>query len=273
MNKFLKKLPFFGLAVLLVVLVAVTSCGGKSPEKIQEELLKLQSEAIEVALSGDLVRAAEITVRTAQLMAELEKAYARTSNRSSSNRESPVSDFSFALIPDSVDELYGSGLSGNIMITGYSGRGGAVVIPAAIEGIPVKIVDGFYGGEYGLEPSDFITSIVVPNGVVAIGDLGNMSNLTSVTLPDSVQIISYLAFADNKKLTKINLPDNPELFIGTFAFSDCEELTDLVIPASFSSIEFETYRNMSSGHQFSGCGKLPIATRQRLQALGYNGDF
>jgi len=66
-------------------------------------------------------------------------------------------------------------------------------------------------------------------------------------------------------VTSIVIPDSMEK-IGRNAFEKCGELTELIIPASITKIDFK-------GSSFAGCGKLPIATRQRLKDLGYNGSF
>lgn len=79
-----------------------------------------------------------------------------------------------------------------ITITGYTGTGGAVTIPSAIDGLPVTSI--------GSEAFDFctsITSITIPNSVTTIGDwaFGLCFNLTSVNIPKSVSMIGEAAFS------------------------------------------------------------------------------
>jgi hypothetical protein len=97
-------------------------------------------------------------------------------------------------------------------------------------------------------------------------------NLQSVKLPDSLEIISASTFSNRRKLTDVNIPANIKQ-IGEWdddytvgAFSNCYELYNLEIPDSITAININRYT-------FSGCGKLPLATRKRLQDLGYKGSF
>ena len=85
---------------------------------------------------------------------------------------------------------------GTITITGYTGTGGAVVIPATIAGMPV----------------------------VSIGDIAfaNISYMISVTIPNSVTSIGSFAFyVANKTLLKKLLVKI--CFNGLIIYSDCKE--------------------------------------------------
>jgi len=200
----------------------------------------------------------------------------------------PVSDFSYGQTADRK----------GVVITGYTGRGGAILIPPTIEDLPVLEIgkDAFRGRvNNNWQRASYITSIVIPNSVKIIrqdafyyaanitslvipdsvetieegdfGTFGNMSNLTRVTLPDGLKVIPSYAFPSCAKLTAINLPASLES-IGQSAFISCSALTDLVIPDSLTSIRFTR-----GGSAFLRCGKLPIRTRQRLQELGYRDEF
>jgi hypothetical protein len=195
----------------------------------------------------------------------------------SSGKETPASDFSYDLTKD------GQG----IIITKYTGNGGAVVIPSKIEGIPVVGIEGgaFQGGYMRDnitpepdKPGNAVTSIVVPSSVVTIESAAffKMAELTSATLPDNLKIISDQLFESCKKLTTVNLPASLER-IGSGAFRNCDELNNLIIPTSLSSVKF-TYpgfqeREKNDNWAFRGCGKLPIATRQKIQGWGYTDSF
>jgi hypothetical protein len=158
----------------------------------------------------------------------------------SSGKETPASDFSYDLSKD------GQG----IIIKGYTGKGGAVVIPAKIEGIPVVgITDGAFAGGYKRDgttpepdkPGNAITSIVVPSSVVdvdvdavpfsAYSAFYGMAELTRATLPDGIKVIPYGLFGSCKKLTTVNLPASLEK-IEEQAFVNCGELNNLIIPDS-----------------------------------------
>jgi hypothetical protein len=79
-----------------------------------------------------------------------------------------------------------------ITISGYTGSGGAVTIPATINGLPV----------ISIGPDVFInlislTSVIIPNSVTSIGTnaFEYCENLTSVTIPNNVTNICRSAFA------------------------------------------------------------------------------
>ena len=118
-------------------------------------------------------------------------------------------------------------------ITGYSGAGGAVEIPAVVDGISVvKVGDGsppIFG--YG---NTTVTSVTIPDSVTSIGDyaFSNCSSLTSITIPDSVTSIGYFAFYSCSSLTSIAIPDSVTS-IGDGAFRSCTSLTSVTLPILF----------------------------------------
>jgi hypothetical protein len=99
--------------------------------------------------------------------------------------------------------------NGAITITGYTGSGGAVAIPNAINGLPVTSV-----------------------GVNAFISL---NSLTSVTIPDTVVNISSQAFYYCTSLTNVAL-GNSVTNIGNYAFDSCTNLLNVTIPASIQSL-------------------------------------
>lgn len=186
---------------------------------------------------------------------------------SKATKASPVSDFSYDLSKD------GNG----IKITGYTGAGGAVIIPSKIEDMPVVEIGQYSFSGQASTNRAAITSIVLPESVVEIGmNAFTYTAITSVTLPDSLKIIPANAFSGCSKLNKINLPANLEGIAGE-AFSGCSELSELIIPAALTSVKFLDKHyyydgvEESENHAFAGCGKLPIKTRQKLKEFGYVG--
>jgi hypothetical protein len=81
--------------------------------------------------------------------------------------------------------------SGGAVITKYTGPGGAVTIPASIDG---KSVIGI--GESTFRGCINLASVTIPEGVVSIGNEAFVfcSSLRSITIPDSVTSIGYGAF-------------------------------------------------------------------------------
>jgi hypothetical protein len=152
-------------------------------------------------------------------------------------KETPATDFQYDLTKD------GKGIA----IRKYMGKGGKVVIPAKIEDYPVLVIGpAAFTGQSDREyySANKITDVVIPEGVVELGDgsFHRIDNLKSVTIPSSIVKISGLSF------------------------SLCGNMETLTIPDSLTKIEFGMM-------VFTGCGKLPLKTRERLKELGYTGTF
>jgi hypothetical protein len=96
-----------------------------------------------------------------------------------------------------------------ITITGYTGPDGAVVVPKKISGLPVAII-----------------------GTSAFA---NLTNLTSVTLPDTVTKISAQAFYNCTGLTNVTL-GNGITTIENYAFEYCSNLSNVTMPASIQRL-------------------------------------
>ena len=112
--------------------------------------------------------------------------------------------------------------NGLITITGYAGPGGGVVIPSAINGLPVTSIGS----------SAFL----------------NCAVLTGVTLPNTVSHLGNLAFAGCTALTNVVVPS---CAAGSGAFSNCTALANIVVPGNETSL---------GGWEFSGCTALTTIT-------------
>lgn len=172
----------------------------------------------------------------------------------------PESDFSVGLTAS------GKG----VVITGYTGSGGAVVIPAKIHGYPVREI-----GKSAFKDRPALTSVTIPDGVTEIGEeaFEGCRGLTAVTIPGSVTTIGERAFYDCAGLAAVTIPGSVKT-IGRWAFSNCSRLASvtisngvteiysgafsyctslasITIPDSVKSIEIGT---------FSGCANLATVT-------------
>jgi hypothetical protein len=150
-------------------------------------------------------------------------------------------------------------------ITRYTGTNTVVVVPSMIDGMNVTEIDGAF--TYRLD----IVSVVIPEGVTAIGQLGPATSgafdecysLTNVTLPSSLQIIGSLTFHECEGLTNLVIPDgvtgigggafriaginsltlpNSVTTLGN-AFQYCYSLTNVVLSTNLTNIVFDTFDN------------------------------
>ena len=97
-----------------------------------------------------------------------------------------------------------------------------------------------------------VTSVSIPNTVTQIKPYTfyGWSGLTSLTIPNSVTSIGQYAFDGCSGLTSLTIP-NSVTNIGQYAFSGCSGLTSLTIPNSVTSIADNT---------FNGCSGLTSVT-------------
>ena len=111
---------------------------------------------------------------------------------------------------------------GGFVIIGYTGPGGALVIPEEINGSPVTTIGA------AAFSSRALTSVVIPNSVTRIGDLAfNNNRLTSVIIPYRVTFIGERAFSNNQ-LTSVNIPDKVSS-IGNLAFYRNLDLNEITV--------------------------------------------
>ena len=88
-------------------------------------------------------------------------------------------------------------------------------------------------------PSDLTGSIALPSTldgytVISIGSeaFKSATNITSVTISDSIQTINYKAFCDCSNLTNVDLGNITSISFGVF--KNCPELTDITIPSTLT---------------------------------------
>ena len=89
---------------------------------------------------------------------------------------------------------------------------------------------------YAFSTCTSLTSIVIPNSVVSIGDgaFSDCSSLSNIVIPDSVTAIGNFAFWGCSSLSNIVIPDSVTA-IGDYAFYYCS-LSNIVIPDSVTAI-------------------------------------
>ncbi len=125
-----------------------------------------------------------------------------------------------------------------------------------------------------------LKTVSLPDSIEKIEDsaFSYCEQLKTVSLPDSIKEIESDAFRFCKSLYRINIPANIKVFgkgspgSGGGVFLGCSELYELIIPENIQNITWAR-EDDSYKESFYGCGKLPLATRKRLQELGYKGKF
>jgi len=124
--------------------------------------------------------------------------------------------------PESDFEVKLNDAGDGCIITKYTGKGGNLVIPATIQGVPVREVrlnppmDYENMGVYDANQS--LISVVIPEGVTKISRFSSCINLKSVTIPDSVTEISEGTFWECTSLASIDIPPSVKK-IGQAAFA------------------------------------------------------
>jgi autotransporter-associated beta strand protein len=157
-----------------------------------------------------------------------------------------------------------------VTITGYTGTGGDVEIPATINGDPVTSI----GGGAFLDRAD-LSSISIPNSVTSIGGTAfkNCRNLSSMIIPSSVITVGEEAFSGCDGLTSVAIGSGVTT-IGSSAFINCIGLTSITIPNNVTSMgngAFLGCRGLTSltigsgvtsiaGSTFLGCTSLTTIT-------------
>jgi len=101
-----------------------------------------------------------------------------------------------------------------------------------------------------------LETICIPKSVTSIGMAAFASSgLKSVVIPGSVENIDAYTFEGCKKLKKVIIKDGVKT-IGLFAFGDCTSLTDIIIPASVTDIEFQFTHCKET--PFNGCCNITV---------------
>jgi len=105
-----------------------------------------------------------------------------------------------------------------------------------------------------------IIEIIIEEGVTSTGAyaFGGFGNLTSVTLPNTLETIGTKSFASCINLESVVIPDGV-VSIGGAAFSNCIGLSSITIPNSVTSIEYDAFWNCTSLSTIVMEGELPPA--------------
>ena len=117
----------------------------------------------------------------------------------------------------------------------------SIVIPETIdyEGITYNVTSI---DTWAFDSHTNLTSVTIPNSIVSIekGAFYGCTGLTSIDIPNSVTTIDTGAFYGCAGLTSINIP-NSITSIKTSTFQSCSSLTSITIPNSITSIGYAAF--------------------------------
>lgn len=95
-------------------------------------------------------------------------------------------------------------------------------------------------------PFTYVEEVIIGDGVKHINDcMFSQTNLTSVTIPNSVTTLGHHAFYGCHNLTSVKNSNSVKI-IGYNAFESCESLTELEIGNSVEEIESEAFKGCKS---------------------------
>ena len=101
---------------------------------------------------------------------------------------------------------------------------------------------------------NIVTSIADEAFYCKVDDfLSSTYRIKSVKIADTVTYIGKFAFDGNRSIRKLELPQNDNLFIGEYAFSELA-ITQVVMPKNFYKVYKSKYSNKP--RYFFGCNKL-----------------
>jgi len=168
-----------------------------------------------------------------------------------------------------------------VVIKGYTGNLSSINIPAFIEGMPVREIEG-RGFQQPIFPRR-VTNVVIPVGITKIGNYAfHGCSIVSVTIPEGVTEIGLSAFFECSNLTSIDLPKSLRK-IGRLAFSRCRRLASVSLATGITAIESGTFEECSSlariiipegvtrigASAFEECTNLPEASLpSSIQVIG-----
>ncbi len=132
---------------------------------------------------------------------------------------------------------------GNATIIGVDESiSGDVVIPSALGGYPVVAI-----GNSAFAWCSDITAVTIPNSVTIIGDDAflNCSGLTEIEFGTGVARVNGYAFYGCRSLTEVTLNDTTTV-LGEYAFGNCYELKTITLGASVNCIADRAFTGSSA---------------------------
>lgn len=129
-------------------------------------------------------------------------------------------------------------------------------------------------GKEAFAESDLTGTIKISKNLKFTGsDAFRKTKITAVIIEDGVTELGVSdsdgMFMDCPNLKSITLPSSLAVLRG-YVFCNCPALAEVIIPEGTKINYGESW--VISG-VFTGCSSLPLATRAKIKATGYNGNF
>ena len=161
-------------------------------------------------------------------------------------------------------------ITGTVSVKSWGAVEGEIIIPDFIEneGITYKVTEI---EDYAFYNCSNLTSITLPESIISIKDYAfyNCSNLTSITLPESIISIKDYAFYNCSSLLNIVISDSVTS-IGSSAFAYCSSLTSITIPKSVASIGINVFSRCNNLTSVYYQGDVPSVNGMMLYAAAPN---
>ena len=85
-------------------------------------------------------------------------------------------------------------------------------------------------------------NIILPSGIEKIGNSAFWgTSLSSITIPNSVEVIEMSTFACCNSLETVNIADGVK-YINGGAFGSCDKLTSITLPASINAFNGDAFQ-------------------------------
>ncbi|MCL2157556.1 MAG: leucine-rich repeat domain-containing protein [Methanobrevibacter sp.] len=162
----------------------------------------------------------------------------------------------FSVIRESLDFTIDKGV-----LIKYNGEDSEVEVPSGVTSIGVT----------AFLDKNTLSKIVLPEGVTELqSGFMRCSNLETIILPNSLEIIPQMAFQGCISLKSLVLPKNLKS-LGEMAFYDCKKLSSIEIPPMVETVDCAAFFGCESletisyykttkftGEHFQGCGSLSL---------------
>ena len=162
---------------------------------------------------------------------------------------------------------------GTATITGSSRKYGAIAIPSNLGGYNVRCI-----GIEVFRKSD-LTSVTIPDSVTHINTnaFRECYSLSSVTLGNGIETIDNAAFKDCSSLTNVTLPSSLTL-IHNYVFAGCTSLTEMTVPDKVTYLRPHAFEdctgliNVKIGKKVSKISDGCFARCSSLTSVTFTGD-